>query len=129
MSSLPLEAVLSMKKNLQYYMNLPYRVEVVPDEEEGGYAFRVPELPGCLTASQTLEEGFRLLEDAKKAWISACLEDGIAVPEPAKLEDYSGQFKLRMPKSLHKQLAQRSSEEGISMNQLCLYLLSKGLQY
>lgn len=120
---------MSMKKNLQYYMNLPYRVEVVPDEEEGGYAFRVPELPGCLTASQTLEEGFRLLEDAKKAWISACLEDGIAVPEPAKLEDYSGQFKLRMPKSLHKQLAQRSSEEGISMNQLCLYLLSKGLQY
>ena len=45
MSSLPLEAVLRMKKNLQYYMNLPYRVEVVPDEEEGGYAFRVPELP------------------------------------------------------------------------------------
>ncbi len=120
---------MSMKKDLQYYMNLPYRVEVIPDEEEGGYAFRVPELPGCLTASQTLEEGFHLLEDAKKAWISACLEDGISIPEPARLEDYSGQFKLRMPKSLHKQLAQRSSEEGISMNQLCLYLLSKGLQY
>ena len=43
MSSLPLEAVLSMKKDLNYYLNLPYRVEVIPDEEEGGYAFRIPE--------------------------------------------------------------------------------------
>ena len=46
----------------------------------------------------------------------------------ARLEDYSGQFKLRLPKSLHRALSLRSSEEGVSMNQLCLYLLSKGLQ-
>lgn len=129
MSSLPLEAVLSMKKDLNYYLNLPYRVEVIPDEEEGGYAFRIPELPGCITTANTLEEGFRLLDDAKKVWISTCLEDGISVPEPSRLEEYSGQFKLRIPKSLHKQLAQRSNEEGISMNQLCLYLLSRGLQF
>jgi len=68
-----------------------------------------------------------MLEDAKKCWFTACLEDGVPIPEPARLEDYSGQFKLRLPKSLHKQLAQRSSEEGVSMNQYCVYLLSKGL--
>lgn len=118
-----------MKKDLKYYMDLPYRMEVIPDEVEGGYVFRFPELPGCITTANTLEEGFRLLNDAKEAWISACLEDEIPIPEPFKLEDYSGQFKLRIPKSLHKQLAQRSREEGISMNQLCLYLLSKGLQF
>ena len=69
----------------------------------------------------------RMIEDAKKAWFTACLEDGAPIPEPARLEDFSGQFKLRIPKSLHKLLAQRSADEGISMNQLCLYLLSKGL--
>ena len=41
--------------------------------------------------------------------------------------DYSGQFKLRLPRSLHKSLANRSRQEGISMNQYCLYLLAGGV--
>lgn len=68
-----------------------------------------------------------MLEDAKRCWFTACLEDGIPIPEPTRLEDYSGQFKLRLPKSLHRLLAQKSSEEGVSMNQYCVYLLSKGI--
>ena len=44
-----------MDKNLDYYMSLPYRAEVLPDQEEGGYALRCPELPGCLTCAETLE--------------------------------------------------------------------------
>lgn len=33
------------------------------------------------------------------------------------LNDYSGQFKLRIPKSLHRQFSEQSKREGISMNQ------------
>lgn len=117
-----------MEKDLEYYMSLPYRVEIIPDEEEGGFALRCPELPGCITCAETMEEGLAMIEDAKRCWLTAALEDGFQIPEPVKLEEYSGQFKLRIPRSLHRQLAQRSSEEGISMNQYCLYLLSKGTQ-
>lgn len=117
-----------MEKTLEYYMRLPYRVEIVEDKEEGGYAFRCPELPGCITCGDTIEQGLHMLEDAKREWFTACLEDGIPIPEPYKLEDFSGQFKLRLPKSLHRLLAQRSEEEGVSMNQYCVYLLSKGIQ-
>ncbi len=117
-----------MEKNLEYYMSLPYRVEVIPDEKEGGFTLHCPELPGCATCAETMEEGVKMIEDAKKCWFTACLEDGFPIPEPTKLEDYSGQFKLRIPKTLHRTLAQKSSEEGISMNQYCLYLLSKGVQ-
>ena len=116
-----------MNKDLNYYMSLPYRVEVVEDKEEGGFALRCPELPGCMTCADTVEEGFGLLEEAKRDWITACLEDALPIPEPSRAEDYSGQFKLRLPKSLHKLLAQRSSEEGVSMNQYCVYLLSRGV--
>lgn len=116
-----------MIKNLDYYMSLPYRIEIIKEQEEGGYVLHCPELPGCITCGETVQEGLEMLEDAKKCWFTACLEDGVPIPEPARLEDYSGQFKLRLPKSLHKQLAQRSSEEGVSMNQYCVYLLSKGL--
>ena len=116
-----------MIKDLNYYMGLPYRIEIVKEQEEGGYVLHCPELPGCITCGETVQEGLEMLEDAKKCWFTACLEDGVPIPEPARLEDYRGQFKLRLPKSLHKQLAQRSSEEGVSMNQYCVYLLSKGL--
>ena len=117
-----------MSKDLNYYMSLPYRVEVVEDKEEGGYALHCPELSGCMTCADTIEQGFRMIEDAKREGFMACLEDGITIPEPSRLEDYSGQFKLRLPKSLHRLLAQRSDEEGVSMNQYCVYLLSKGIQ-
>ena len=41
------------------------------------------------------------------------------------VEHYSGQFKLRIPRSLHRLLAEHSQREGISMNQYCVYLLSR----
>ena len=61
----------------------------------------------------------------RKAWIEAALEDGVEIHEPDSLEDYSGQFKLRIPRSLHRSLAEHSQREGISMNQYCVYLLSR----
>jgi predicted RNase H-like HicB family nuclease len=116
-----------MAKDLNYYMGLSYKIEVIKCEEEGGYTLHCPELTGCITCADTLEHGFEMIEDAKKCWFTACLEDGMPIPEPSRLEDYSGQFKLRIPKSLHKSLAERSHQEGISMNQYCLYLLSSGI--
>lgn len=83
-----------MIKYLEYYMSLPYRIEVVEDTEESGFAFHCPDLQGCITFADTIEEGFKMIENAKRSRFAACLEDGIAIPEPARLEDYSGEFKL-----------------------------------
>ena len=112
-------------KKLDYYMNLPYRMELVPDPDEGGYAVRFPDLPGCLTVGDTVEEAYQNAVDAKKAWLKAAIKDGIEISEPLSTDDYSGQFKLRLPKSLHRSLAEHSKQEGISMNQYCVYLLTK----
>jgi len=112
-------------KNLDYYMNIPFRLEITPDTDEGGYAVSFPELPGCLTCGDTIESAVRNAEDAKKEWLSAALESGMPIPEPVSTDDYSGQFKLRLPKTLHKQLSEQAKAEGISMNQYCIYLLSQ----
>ena len=113
-----------MDKNLSYYMGLNYKIEVIKDIDEGGYTFSCPELKGCFTCADSIQQGFEMIEDAKKCWFQSCIEDKVPIPEPGNLEDYSGQFKLRIPKSLHKTLAEHSRREGISMNQYCLYLLS-----
>ena len=111
-------------KTIDYYMNLPYKMEIVPDKEEGGFVASFPDLPGCITIGDTIEEVIQNVIDAKKAWLEAELEVDTIIPEPEKLKEYSGQFKLRLPKSLHKQLAEQSKVEGVSMNQYCVYLLS-----
>ena len=75
-----------MAKSLDYYMGLSYKIEVVEDKEEGGFALHHPELKGCITCAETLEQGYRMLSDAKRCWLEACLEDGIPIPEPARFE-------------------------------------------
>ena len=117
-------------KTLEEYMALPYRMELIEDREEGGYTISFPELPGCLSCGETLEDAYDSAIDAKREWLKSSLDEGINIPEPAKetaLYDetnFSGQFKLRMPKSLHKALMEHAKKEGVSMNQYCVYLLS-----
>lgn len=115
-------------KTIEYYMALPYRLEIIPDTVEGGFGARYPELPGCITCADTIEELYQNAVDAKRAWLTAAIQDGIEIAEPEAEQDaagYSGQFKLRMPKSLHRSLSIHAKSEGISMNQYCLYLLTK----
>lgn len=114
--------------NLEYYMNLPYRMVIIPDTVEGGFTVSFPDLPGCLTCADTLEDAISNAADAKRSWLAAALDEGIRIFDPTKenqnLSNFSGQFKLRLPKSLHRDLADHAKEEGVSMNQYCIYLLS-----
>ena len=112
-------------RTLEEYMALNYRLEVQRDEEEGGYVMSFPELPGCVSCADTQEEVLRLAEDAKKEWLAAAMEQGIEIPIPKGIVAYPNTFKLRLPKSLYAELNSQARREGISMNQYCLYLLSR----
>ena len=112
-------------KTFDDYMAMSYRMEVVEDKDEGGFVVSYPDLPGCISCGETIESAMQNALDAKRAWIEAALEENIVIQDPDSLENYSGQFKLRIPRSLHKSLAEHSKREGISMNQYCVYLLSR----
>jgi predicted RNase H-like HicB family nuclease len=58
-------------RDLNYYLGLPYTIEIVPDED--GYFVRVLELPGCLTCADTLEKLSPMIEDAMRDWIGVSL--------------------------------------------------------
>lgn len=112
-------------KTLNDFMKLSYRMEIIEDMDEGGFVVSYPDLPGCITCGETVEKAVANALEAKRVWIEAALEEGLHIYEPDSLEAYSGQFKLRLPRSLHRALAEHSQKEGISMNQYCVYLLSK----
>ena len=115
-----------MNKSFEYYMSLPYKIVLYPSSE-GGYVAEIPELVGCLTQGDDMQDALEMIEDAKKAWIDIAIHDNREIPEPETEEKYSGKFLVRVPKSLHKELAMRAKKEAVSLNQLATYFLSTGI--
>lgn len=121
-----------MKKTrtLEGYLALPYTIELVRDEDDDGnvgYVAEVEELPGCLSQGATPEEAIRNIFDAMEGWLSGALEDGKAIPEPRAGKSYSGRFLLRIPQTLHAELAREAEREGVSLNQYAAITLARAV--
>jgi predicted RNase H-like HicB family nuclease len=68
-------------KDLDYYMSLPYMIQLIPDVD--GYWFaEIPLLDGCMTNGETQADALAMIEDAKRAWLTTALELGLPIPEP-----------------------------------------------
>lgn len=115
-------------KDLKYYLNLSYEIKIkqLSLEEGSGWFAEIPLLPGCMSDGETVEEALVNLNDAKTAWIETCLILGRDIPEPIT-DDYSGQLRVRMPKSLHRALSEKARAENVSLNQLIIYQLARGI--
>jgi predicted RNase H-like HicB family nuclease len=109
---------------LEYYLNLHYPVTFYP-EEEGGYTVEIKDLPGCISQGETLEEAMEMIEEARELWLEVAYEHGDVIPLPSTDEAFSGRVLLRMPKSLHRRLAEGAEREGVSLNQHLVALLSE----
>ena len=103
------------------------------EEDGGGWMADVPELKGCLADGDNPEEALDNLKSVIETWLEVAREDGMEIPEPRIYTDseYSGRFTLRVPRTLHRQLAQEAEMEGVSLNQFILSLISSiwGLEY
>ena len=73
---------LSSVRDVDYYMNLPYPIQLVYDSEEGDWVARLPDLPGCVSDGADPNEAVRNVADAQRLWIETCIEDGQEVPLP-----------------------------------------------
>jgi antitoxin HicB len=108
------------EKTLAYYLSLAYPVRVYPEPDGSGFTAEVIDLPGCITCADTLDELWEMVEDAKRGWLELALTDGDPIPEPSTPpleEEWSGKFTVRIPRSLHRKLAEQAGREGVSLNQ------------
>lgn len=113
-------------KDVEYYMQLPYAIEVqkISKEDGGGIFISIPLLKGCMSDGECISEAYENLQEAQREWIEDMLERNLPIPEPLSTEDYSGKFIVRLPKTLHKMLAEQSAREGVSLNQYVTTALS-----
>ena len=65
------------------------RYPILIEESTGDTAFGVviPDLPGCFSAGDTLDEALDAATEAAAAWIDATLDDGQPIPKPSNLQD------------------------------------------
>jgi hypothetical protein len=64
-------------------------------------------------------------EQAADAIVDAMLEYGDPLPASDPVPSYSGNIRLRLPRSLHALLDSLAAEEGVSLNQLMVAFLAE----
>jgi predicted RNase H-like HicB family nuclease len=64
-----------------------YPIVIEPGTDATAWGVVVPDLPGCFSAGDTLEEAMIQAEDAITGWIEAAIDDGQAIPSPSHIEE------------------------------------------
>lgn len=57
-------------------------IELMSEDDGGGYLATVPELPGCMSDGETRAEAVTNVEDAILCWLEAAREMGRPIPKP-----------------------------------------------
>jgi antitoxin HicB len=87
-------------------------VEPLSDKDGGGWLASVPALSGCMGDGATPEEALADAEAAITEWLHAAKQLGRTSPSPTSL----GQWRQRVPRSLHEKLKIVAAREGVSLN-------------
>lgn len=113
-----------MPKKTKDILSKPYARRLVPDES-GGFVASIHEFPGCFAEGETSDEALENLEDAATAWLESAIATGYPVRDPVSFYGCSGKIALRIPRGLHKQVAELSELEECSVNQLLVTAISE----
>lgn len=111
------------RPTLDHYLSLNYPITLIPDED--GYFAEVRDLPGCMTQGDTAEEALAMIGEAKEAWIRAAYANRDEIPLPSDDDRFSGRLLVRMPRGLHRALSEQARDQGVSLNQWVVALLSE----
>jgi antitoxin HicB len=106
-------------------MNTPKnRIELrqLTAEEGGGWLVSFPDMPGCMSDGENPEEALHNAAEAESAWLAANSKWG-----NVKKTESPARLVARLPRSIHRNLQERASEEGVSVNTMMVTLLAHGL--
>jgi predicted RNase H-like HicB family nuclease len=104
-----------------------YSFKVFWSDEDQAYIATCPDFPGVSAFGNTTEQALAEAEVALRLAVETYQDEGWPLPEPQPQLSYSGQFRVRLPKSLHAQLAEQANVEGVSLNTVIVTYLSEAV--
>ena len=97
---------------------VPYPVTLVRDEEDGGgWLATIDALPGCSARGSSPDHALEQIASVAAGWVETARREGRDVPEPKTAQSHSGRLLLRMPQTMHAELARAAERERVSLNQ------------
>jgi len=106
-----------------------YSVKIAWSDEDECFVATIPEFPNLSAFGDSQEEAMADAKVVLQMAVESLERDDIAAPVPKVVEhhEYSGQVRLRMPKSLHKELAVTAADDSVSLNAYMVMTLVKHL--
>ena len=104
---------------------IKYKVDIAWSNEDKCYIARMPELPGCVTEGETLEEAAVNAQEAIQSYLKSLDDKGRPLPNPIASKKFSGKIPLRIDPELHRQLAIQAHVDGNSLNKFIERKLKK----
>ena len=95
-----------------------YTYRVTWSDEDNEYVGLCAELPSLSWLAATPEDALKGIRTTVKKCIKDLNQTGEPIPKAITSKKYSGKFMVRVPPELHRQLAVKAAEEGVSLNRV-----------
>ena len=99
--------------NIQHYT---YRVTWSPEDNE--HVGLCAEFPSLSWLAKTPEAALKGVQKVVADVVADMQANGESVPDALAERHYSGEFKVRIPSQVHRQLVMMAAEQGVSLNRL-----------
>lgn len=109
------------EQNLDKYQ---FTVRPLSKAEGGGYLIEFPDIPGCMSDGETVEEAIANGREALRDCIAVLREAGRAVPKPSV---EAAQWRQRLPRTLYAKLTQQAEAEGVSINSFVMAIIAEAI--
>lgn len=107
--------------------SLNYSFRVIWSDEDEAYVATCPEMPGISALDARAVVALAEARVALDLALETHEKEGWPTPVPRRITAHSGQFRLRITRTLHEQLVQLAEDEGVSLNALASVLLAEGV--
>ena len=108
-------------RNLDQYR---FTVRPLSKEEGGGYLAEYPDIPGCMSDGETIEEAVANGREALRDCLEVFRESGRKIPKPSIK---AAQWRQRLPRTLYSKLTKQAENEGVSINSLVTAIIAEAI--
>lgn len=100
-----------------------FTVRPLSADEGGGYLVEYPDIPGCMSDGETIQEAIANGREALRDCLEVFRESG----RKAKPGIEAAQWRQRLPRTLYVKLIREAQREGVSINSFVTAIIAEAV--